>query len=221
MESRVEDRNHGGVRHQGLAGKDAGQVCRVVERCKVRDLADGLEDAVIDDNRLCELLAAVDNAVSDGTDLVQVPDDAALHIGQGIEHQADGLLVVLDLGNGLLLAQVIAHVLIGDGAVNADSLAQALCQNASIIGADDLELQGRTAAVDNKDVHFHSPIRILFSRTKSGQEPFPAPVHFFSRSRYSSCAWTAVRATTPTMSCQLQPLERSFTGFAMPCSIGP
>lgn len=38
---------------------------------------------------------------------------------------------------------------------------------------------------------------------------------------YTNCACTAVSATTPTISDQEQPLERSFTGFAIPWSIGP
>ncbi len=33
---------------------------------------------------------------------------------------------------------------------------------------------------------------------------------------YASCACTAVRATTPTISCQEQPRDRSLTGFAIP-----
>lgn len=40
--------------------------------------------------------------------------------------------------------------------------------------------------------------------------------------RYSAiCAWTAVMATTPTMSSAEQPRDRSFTGLAMPCRMGP
>ena len=35
------------------------------------------------------------------------------------------------------------------------------------------------------------------------------------------CACTAVMATTPTMSSAEQPRERSFTGLAMPCRMGP
>ena len=35
------------------------------------------------------------------------------------------------------------------------------------------------------------------------------------------CAWTAVMATTPTMSSAEQPRDRSFTGLAMPCRMGP
>lgn len=38
---------------------------------------------------------------------------------------------------------------------------------------------------------------------------------------YTNCACTAVSATTPTMSCQEQPRDRSLTGFAIPWSIGP
>lgn len=43
---------------------------------------------------------------------------------------------------------------------------------------------------------------------------------------YSACAsaiwaWTEVMAMTPTMSSAEQPRDRSFTGRAMPCRMGP
>ena len=41
------------------------------------------------------------------------------------------------------------------------------------------------------------------------------------RGRYFPCACTAVMATTPTMSSAVHPRDRSFTGAAMPCRMGP
>ena len=41
------------------------------------------------------------------------------------------------------------------------------------------------------------------------------------KERYFPCACTAVMATTPTMSSAEQPRDRSFTGAAIPCRMGP
>ncbi len=42
------------------------QVCRIVQRTKVSALLDNFDYFVIDDNRVCDLHSAVQNAVSDG-----------------------------------------------------------------------------------------------------------------------------------------------------------
>ena len=54
----------------------------------------------------------------------------------------------------------------------------------------------------------------------------PVPELAFSRMLEEQCyslicACTAVMATTPTISSAEQPRERSFTGLAMPCRMGP
>ena len=158
MEGGIEYRHHRGVRHQSAARKDSGQICRIVQRCKIGDLTDALDHVIIDERRLRELLAAVHDAVSHRTDLGQRLHDAALRVRDGIENQADGLLMILDLGLRLDFPAMIADVLIGDGAVNADALAQALCKDAAVVGINDLKLQRRTAAVDHQNVHLsHLP----------------------------------------------------------------
>ena len=58
------------------------------------------------------------------------------------------------------------------------------------------------------------PASSLFIRLHFGMP------HCF-RGHYDSCACTAVNATTPTMSSQEHPRERSLTGLAIPWSIGP
>ena len=54
------------ARHQFHAGIDSHQVCRIVQRTKVSALLDNFDYFVIDDNRVCDLHSAVQNAVSDG-----------------------------------------------------------------------------------------------------------------------------------------------------------
>ena len=51
------------ARHQFHAGIDSRQVCRIVQRTKVSALLDNFDYFVIDDNRVCDLHSAVQNAV--------------------------------------------------------------------------------------------------------------------------------------------------------------
>lgn len=66
------------ARHQFHAGIDSHQVCRIVQRTEVSALLDNFDYFVIDDNRVCDLHSAVQNAVSDGIYFFQALDDAAL-----------------------------------------------------------------------------------------------------------------------------------------------
>ena len=60
------------------------------------------------------------------------------------------------------------------------------------------------------------------ARTSEGDTFRDIRLGAFGQQRYSAIwAWTAVMATTPTMSLAEQPRERSFTGLAMPCRMGP
>ena len=66
------------ARHQFHAGIDSHQVCRIVQRTKVSALLDNFDYFVIDDNRVCDLHSAVQNAVSDGIYFFQALDDLSL-----------------------------------------------------------------------------------------------------------------------------------------------
>ena len=152
VEGGVEDADLGDAREERLAGLDALEVGRVVERGELDALPDGGLDLVGDQDRAREILAAVDDPVADAVDLGLVPDDAVLGVEQEGQDDLDGHLVVLDLAD--LADLVLALGLIGDdGVARADLLDDALGQEALVLHPDELELDGGTAAV--QDEHFH------------------------------------------------------------------
>ena len=131
-----------------------------MQRSQVGDFLDGLDDLVGNDDGGGELLAAMDDAVADSADLVEGLQDAGLFIGQGFENQADCLIVIGHRNLIDFLACVGHFILISDdGSVDADPLAKTFCKKSLGLGIDDLEFQGRAAAVDNQNIHFYQSFR--------------------------------------------------------------
>ena len=137
------------VAHDGAAGVDAGDVGGVVQWGERRALLEGSHDGVVDLDGAGELLAAVDDAVAYGVDLLHGGDHTVLGAGQLVDDRGDGFGV-----------RGHRQVLVKDGfavdergvlqmAVEADALAQALGQDVLGLHVDQLILQGRTSAVDN------------------------------------------------------------------------
>ena len=66
-------------------------------------------------------------------------------------------------GHGNVLDNLLVADLVGQTAVNVDTLAQALGSDIPGLGIHQLVLQGRTAGVDNQNVHWNLLLKILFS----------------------------------------------------------
>ena len=150
MERGVEHGNHGNAGHLLLAGLDADDVGGVVERSQGVALLNGSHNLVGDDHGGSELLAAMDHTVANCVDLLHGSDYAVLGIHQSVEHGCNGLgmgghchvnrvqlFLALDLG------------LVGELTVDADALAQALCQKIAGGGIQQLVLEGGAAGIDN------------------------------------------------------------------------
>ena len=159
VEGGVEHGHHGGAGHQLLAGLDADDVGGVVQGGQRIALLDGGHHLVGDQDRLGELLAAVDHPVAHRVDLLHGADNAVLLVHQGVEHGLNGLRVGGHSHVGVLDG-VLAGGLIGELAVDADALAQALRQHLLGVRVEKLVLQGRASCVDDKNVH-------------GNQSPFP------------------------------------------------
>ena len=113
-----------------------------MQRSQIRNFLDRIDDFVVDHHRGCELLAAMDDAVADCTDLVERFQDTGLLIGQSLKYKADCFVVVRHGSLIDFLTGIAENVFISnDGTVNADSLAQALCQKSLCSRIDDLEFQ--------------------------------------------------------------------------------
>ena len=146
--------------NSSVRGVDALQVGRVVERSEVDAFLDTGDDRLVDAGASLEPLGAVDHAVADRVDVGQAGDAFDPRVGRG--HPLDGVgqrrLVVAQRGRAFD-RRVIAH-LEGDDRLAADPFDQALGElpvaillDQVGIGFDDLELEGRTAAVEDEYVH--------------------------------------------------------------------
>ena len=151
MEGGVKHGDHGGAGHQGLAGADADDVGGVVQGGQVA-LLNGGHDLVGDEDGLGELLAAMDHAVTHRVDLLHGADHAVLGIHQGVQNGLDGLGVG-GHGHVGVLDGLLAGGLIGELAVQANALTQALGQDLLSVGVEQLILQRGAAGVDDKNVH--------------------------------------------------------------------
>ena len=149
MEGGVEDRDH---RHPGqgrLGGADAGEVGGVVQGGEVAHLLDALDDVVVDEGGGVVLLAAVDDAVADGLDFLDVLDDPVLLVYQSVKDELHADLVVGDV----LFKDVLGVAdLVGEARlVQTDALHQALGENLLGGHVEELVLDGRGTAVDDED----------------------------------------------------------------------
>ena len=152
MERSVEHGDLGLARHDLLAGLDAHEVGRVVERAEGDAVADGLLAGFVDDAGFNELVAAVQHAMADGIDLVRGLQNTVLRIdkdgqdglnGFGMRGHGD---VALDLqtGGGDLVCQL---------AIDVDALAQALGEDLTGGRVHQLVLQRRAACIDHENFH--------------------------------------------------------------------
>ena len=160
MERGIEHGNHGDAGHNGLAGLDADDVGRVVQRSQRIALLNGGHDLIGDEDGLGELLATMHHAVAHSVDLLHGADHAVVGVHQSVQHSLNGL----GMGghghvNGVLLFLTGDLGLVGELAVDADALAQALGQQVAGLGIQKLILQGRAASVDDENIHSY---RLLF-----------------------------------------------------------
>ena len=167
VESGIEDSDHRDIRAKDLAGSlDAEDAGRVVQRSQRAQLADGVDDFVGDQAAGLELLAAMDDAMANGVDLLDIVNALALAGG----HLLDDLSKSLGVGGeDRRSGSLMAVGLVGDhAALHADALAQALAQHLLAIHIDQLIFQGRRTAVNNQNFHLLVP-PYCFSAHKSGQ----------------------------------------------------
>ncbi len=114
----------------------------------------GVHDLVGDKYGLVERLAAMHHAVAHSVDLLHGADDAVVLVHQSVQHSLNGL----GMGghghvNGVQHLLALYLGLVGELAVNADALAQALGQQHAGLGVQQLILQRGTARVDNQNIH--------------------------------------------------------------------
>ena len=110
-----------------------------MKRRQVVAFLDCCQHVVCDHCGRSELLAAMYDTVTNCVYLAQIFDRAGLVIYQCVEHQLDRLFVCGHRSLCDLLVQ--SCFLIGQPAVNADSLAETFCQNGFCVGINQLIFQ--------------------------------------------------------------------------------
>ena len=110
-----------------------------MERSKVEALADNSLHILVDDAGVAVNGSAVENPVADGRDLLRILDDAMVLVLESVHNHLDG--------NGVVRHGAFNHILVlvsrlmGQlGTVDADSLAQALCDDTLVVHVDELIL---------------------------------------------------------------------------------
>ena len=148
----IEYRYHGYAGHDGHAAADAHKVGGIVERSERNAVLNCLKNFVVDEDRIIQLLAAMEHAMAHRVYLTHVLYYADLGIRKNLQNHGDSVLVVLHIL--LLLALIALGGLVGDhGAGYSYALTDALCYHAAVIEIYELILQGRAACVDYENFH--------------------------------------------------------------------
>ena len=178
VEGRVEHGDVGHAREDALAGLDAAEVRRVVQRRQRGAFADDVLDLVGDHGRVVELLAAVHDAVADGLDLLEAVEHAEFGIDQLLANHPQRLVVVCDLRLFLEIASVEALVA-QVGFAQPDALDDALGADLFFLHGEHGELERGTAGVDDQDVfrsdkidigHISTPFQLFSAKSACEQD---------------------------------------------------
>ena len=154
MESGVEHGHLGGLGHDRLAGADAHQVGGIVQGAERNALLNGGDDLVVDNAGVEELHAAVQDTVTDGIDLVGGLDHAVHGVNQNGQDCRNGLGMG---GHGDILHDLLAVGVVGQTAVDVDTLTQTLGRHGAGLGIHQLILQAGGAGIDNQYIHWGKP----------------------------------------------------------------
>ena len=153
MESRVEHRNVRLGRHNRLAGLDARDVRRLMQRAERHEILNALHRLFRHQHGVLERLAAMQHAVAAGADLVQRSDRAVVLVRQRGQNGGNRLGVILHVAGELDHLVRAQHGLLEVRAFDADALNQALRLDGLVVHVDELELQGGRASVDDQNLH--------------------------------------------------------------------
>ena len=140
-----------------------------VQRRDVAALFQVCEHLLVDEHRLGQPFAAVDDAVADGADLVHIGQAAVLLVQQAVDERLRRLRVG---GHGNLGGEVgLAGGVVRDFAVDADALTKPLGDDLPRVHIEKLILQRRAARVDYEYIHDENKLPFLLHgrRKRSGR----------------------------------------------------
>ena len=124
-----------------------------MQRSERHELFNALHRLFRHQHGLLEGLAAVQHAVTAGTDFIQRRDGAFVLVRQRGEDGGNGFGVVLHVTGELNHLVGAKHSLLEVRAFDADALDQTLRLDGLVVHVDELELQGGRASVDDQNLH--------------------------------------------------------------------
>lgn len=122
------------------ASPDTGDVRRIVQGCKLNTLLNGFHNLVVNDYRLEEFFAAMDNAMANSRNLVKGLNHTIGAVGKNCNQLFDGILMGFQ-NDGLLYAFAVMGLMLDHRTLNTDPVAYALGQDNLICHTDELVLQ--------------------------------------------------------------------------------
>ena len=153
VELGVENTNVRDPRHRRFARLNPGEVGRIVQRPERETLPDDLLDLLVDHHRGGNLLAAVENPVSDRDDLPEVGNDTALRIDQLGADLLESLLQILDRNDPFKLVPVTDTLVDHVRLVGAEPLELPLGQNRVVGHREQRVLHRAAAGIDHQYFH--------------------------------------------------------------------
>ena len=172
MESGIENGDVRLGRHDRLARLDARDVRRLMQRSERHELLDALHRLLRHQHGLFERLAAVQHAVTAGTDFIQRRDGAVVLVRQRGKDGGNSFGVVLHVAGKLNHLVGAEYGLLEVRTFDADALDQTLRLDGLVVHVDELELQGRRASVD--DQNLHGSISSLFDNKRGCRAALPS-----------------------------------------------
>jgi len=141
-----------------LACSQGERVGVVMYRCELCEVVYLLDNFVCNEGGLAEDLSALYYSVAYGGDLTHAVDDLALAGGEYLNELLERLGVGRELAVSLDCPAVERGVL--DMAVDTDTVAVALCNNALVLHIDKLVLQRGAAGIDYKNLHVNKSFQV-------------------------------------------------------------
>ena len=141
-----------------LACSQGERVGVVMYRCELCEVVYLLDNFVCNEGGLAEDLSALYYSVAYGGDLAHAVDDLALAGGEYLNELLERLGVGRELAVSLDCPAVERGVL--DMAVDTDTVAVALCNNALVLHIDKLVLQRGAAGIDYKNLHVNKSFQV-------------------------------------------------------------
>ena len=152
MEGGIEHRYHRNIFSENfLTCAQSDSLRRIVERSKLSQIIDGVDDFIVDQSGYLVDLTSVENTVSDGDDLFYIVNDlsfAGCKLGNDFKER----FLVGGEGDFFDDCRAACHLMC-DQAADADPFTVSLCDDAFVIHFDQLVFQAAGTRVDDQNFH--------------------------------------------------------------------